>query len=145
MFRRLFALSFLVVLLATGCGGGGGGSSSSTVQTVSRTISLATSPTLDDGSPYAEVSFLCQRSGPVTVKASSSNLDPMVLIEKNNPDGTQEAVAADDDGAGGTSARVAFEASAGSTYKALVASAGDDADGTVIVEYPSDRLTVVVP
>lgn len=141
MSKRLFALSLLVALLATGCGGGG--STKPSVQSVSRTISLATSPTLDDGSHYASVAFVCLRPGAAVIKASSTTLDPMIFIEKANGDGTQEVVAADDDGGGGTTARATFNATAGTAYTAFVTSAGADAGGTVVVEYPSDIFAAV--
>lgn len=139
--KRLFALSFVVGLAIAGCGGGGG-STKSSVQTVSRTISLATSPTLDDGSHYASVNFVCLGSGPVAILVSSSALDPMVLVEKTNGDGTQEAVASDDDSGGGTSARATFNAVSGVSYTAYITSAGADAGGNVLVEYPSGKLAV---
>lgn len=143
MIARFFALILLLSLLAAGCGGGGS-STKATTQTVNRTISLATSPTLDDGSHYASISFLCTKSGTVTLKATSTALDPILVVEKLNSDSTSEVVAADDDGAGGTGASAAFEVAAGSTYTAYVTSAGADAGGAVTVEYPADKLAVTI-
>jgi hypothetical protein len=129
-------------MLAAGCGGGG--STKATVQSVGRTINLATSPTLDDGSHYASVTFLCTKSGSATLKASSTALDPILVVEKLNSDGTSEAVAADDDSAGGTSALATFSVAAGSTYTAYLTSAGADAGGVVTVEYPADKLAAMI-
>lgn len=140
--KRLFALSFLVALLAAGCGGGGG-SAKPAVESISRSISLATSPTFDDGTHYVSFSFVCIRTGNAAVKASSTAFDPMLMVEKMNPDGSSETVACDDDGGGGTSALATFEATAGTRYTAYVLSAGADADGQVVLEYPTALLSPV--
>lgn len=142
MIARFFAFFLLVGLLVAGCGGGG--STKTAVQSVGKTINLATSPTLDDGSHYASVTFLCSKSGSATIKASSTALDPILVVEKLNSDGTSETVASDDDSGGGTSASATFVVVAGSTYTSYVTSAGVDAGGAVTLEYPADKLAVTI-
>lgn len=140
MTKRFFVPLF-VGILALGCGGGGG-STKATIQSISHTINLTSSPKLEDGSHYARFTIIGLSNGTAAIKASSTQLDPILVIEKVKPDSTSETVASDDDSGGGTSASAVFDVEAGATYTGIVTSAGTDAAGSVTVEYPTGKVAV---
>lgn len=114
---------------------GGGGSQASFTATIS-----SNSPVFDDGGHYETLSLQGIGSGNAVVTASSSDLDPMCVVEVFASDGTASTLAEDDDSGGGTSSKVSFPVSAGTSYSVIVTSPTGDPAGQVKITYPSDLL-----
>lgn len=66
-------------------------------------------PTLEDGTHYDAWSYHGRRGERISFTMRSSQFDPFLIVARERPDGTREILRQDDDGAGGTDARISME------------------------------------
>ncbi len=92
---------------------------------------IASSQKFDDGTPYADLELVAQKTGPASFTAHSDVFPPHVIVERVARDGTSEVISETD--AKGSTADASFSAEMGGLYRLLICNGRDAKIGPVTV------------
>lgn len=118
----------------------------STPITIGQTLNGAlasTDCTLDDGSFMDQYQIVITANGRLQFDVTSSAFDAFLLLFLRNPDGTRVAVGFDNNGGGGTNARLTRDVLAGETYLIGANSLNGGATGAYSVSVQTGAFMIV--
>jgi len=135
---RLIHILAVVCLLAGCAGGGNPGAPPSNTATVNIQLTAA-SPTMDDGTRYAELDLIATKSGTAKFTADSLAFNTILAVEQAGANRVAQ-VAAEDDGGSNSASTVTIQA--GLHYTMIATSDSGNPLGLVTLGYRSDLLSL---